>query len=233
MAEKLNLSRNELWALLIKVFEALFGHRRDYYDMARTLLWLECHGHEGVRQLVEGLSILEDNSLPEPSLTKISDTHFVMDGGGRSLLDLGPSLSDLAIVCAAENGNAHIDVMNVESSEALLGALPFMARQGFNGVAIGPKTVSVIAPMAACPNLYKSSAKEQLSLICKRDGIDVSEHYAYDDQLLKSQIMQTEFFSETLENGIDILASQVDGLKAVASRVLVEATEASRRGAGE
>ena len=233
MAKEINLSRNELWALLIKVFEALFGHRRDYYDMARMVLWLECHGHKGVSQLVESLSVLEDDSLFEPSLKEISKSHLVMDGGGRSLLDLGPSLSDLAIAAAAENGKARVDVENVESAEALLGALPFMARQGFNGVAIGLTTVSVIAPQIACPNLFKGSSEEPLSLICTRDRIDPSEYLKYENQLFKTNATQTEFFSESLENGINILGSQVEALKDVASRILVEATEASRRGAGE
>lgn len=70
MAKQLNLSVNELWALLRRTFEALYGHERDYYDMARTVLWLECHGHDGVGQLIGALPHLENTKLPEPSLSE-------------------------------------------------------------------------------------------------------------------------------------------------------------------
>ena len=233
MANEINLSRNELWALLIKVFEALFGHRRDYYDMARTVLWLECHGHKGVRQLVESLSVLADDNLSEPSLNEITKSHLVMDGGGRSLLDLGPSLSDLAIACAAENGKARVDVVNVESAEALLGALPFIARQGFNGLARDASTVSVITPKIDCPNIFEDAGEKQMSLICSREGVGLSDYFDNERPLLTSLAMQVEVFSASLETGINILTSDFDALKAVASRILVEATEMSRRGAGE
>jgi len=233
MADEINLSRNELWALLVKVFEALFGHRRDYYDMARTVLWLECHGHKGVKQLVKSLPVLENGSLPEPTLAEISDTHLVMDGGGRSLLDIGPSLSDLAIACASENGIVRIDIFNIRSAAALIVALPFIARQRFNGVAVGLNTVCVTVLGTNCPTIFNRPSEGQLSLICTCDGIDVSEYVEDERSVLKSVEMQTEFFSASLENGINILTSEFEALKDVAANILVEATEASRRGAGE
>ena len=233
MADEINLSRNELWALLVKVFEALFGHRRDYYDMARAVLWLECHDHKGVKQLVKSLPVSENGRLPEPILAEISDTHLVIDGGGRSLLDLGPSLSDLAIACASENRIARIDIFNVRSLAALMVTLPFIARQGFNGIAMGPDTVSMISPNHDCPTVFSQSSKGQLSLICTRDGIDVSEYVEDERSVLKTVEMQTKFFSASLENGINVLTSEFEALKDVAANILVEATEASRRGAGE
>ena len=233
MADEIHLSRNELWALLVKVFEALFGHRRDYYDMARTVLWLECHDHKGVKQLVKSLPVLENGSLPEPTLAVISDTHLVIDGGGRSLLDLGPSLSDLAIACASENDIARTDIFNVRSSLALPVALPFIARQGFHGVAMGPHTVSMISPRQDCPIVFSQSRKGQLSLICMRDSINISEYVDDERFVLKTVETQMEFFSSSLENGINILTSEFEALKNVAANILVEATEASRRGAGE
>ena len=77
MADVINLSRNELWALLTRTFEALYGHRRDYYDMARTVLWLECHGFRGVEQFVSALPNLEKTGLPPVSMTEVSETHAV------------------------------------------------------------------------------------------------------------------------------------------------------------
>ena len=76
MTSSITLSHNELKALLSRTFEALYGHKRDYSDMADCVLWLECHGHDGVDQLVQALPNLQTKNLHNP--TPVSYTHLTL-----------------------------------------------------------------------------------------------------------------------------------------------------------
>jgi len=136
MSVHINLSQNELLALLTRSFEALYGHERDYYDMARTVLWLECCGHKGVGQMINAIPVLETNTLAVPNFSHSSPNHIIVDGGGHSLISIAKAISDLAMACAADNECSHLGVLNVPDSKPLIGVLSSMAFQGFAAVAI-------------------------------------------------------------------------------------------------
>jgi len=232
MAKQLNLSINELWALLRRTFEALYGHERDYYDMARTVLWLECHGHDGVGQLIGALPHLENTKLPEPSLSETASGHYLIDGKGHSLLCIGRSICDLAMAYASDNETSRLDIINVVDSKPLIGILTYAASQGFSAMAICEGSLAIIAGEAQHPTLYKNN-EDTLSLICSRTEERLNEYVGEGLEVLESCDVQKGAYASSLEHGVQIKKSHYEALNLIANRVLVEATEASRRGAGE
>jgi len=233
MLDHIKLSHNELWALLTRTFEALYGHRRDYYDMARSVLWLECYGLDGVAGLVQALPVLEKNSLPKPTLTEHSSSHTVMDGGGRSLFCLSRAICDLAMANAAETGEGRIDVINVTDEVALIGVLSYAAQQGFASAFLGDTQSAVMVPTESCPVIFEGNIARSVSFTCTRNNDDIKKHLPPVLQERVTSQTQIDYFNASLESGLTISRTHYNTLNNVADRVLVEASAASRRGAGE
>ena len=237
MTKHINLSQNELWALLIRTFEALYGHERDYYDMARTVLWLECHGHHGVEALVEALPALKRKILPKPTLTKRDCAHVVLDGKGRSLFCLGRTICDLAMASAAEHSVGRIDIINVLDAGALIGVLSYASGQGFAAALLGKSLTAVIAPNAACPKIYErkpnETTDEMINLIISQVECDLQIYLPDELGAPMAPKTQSDYFEASLERGLPIKYIHYESLNRVADRVFVEASAESRRGAGE
>lgn len=225
MSSHLNLSVNELRALLTRSFEALYGHERDYYDMARTVLWLECRGHEGVAQLVERLPKLGMDHIKTLIVDTPAPGSILVDGHGQSLFCIGRSIADLTMAEAAIYGTAKTDIQNVENPDVLIGLLPFIASQGFNAQAFCCGKQAIIAAGNSNPDIYETDNRGA-SLSINADREKMTEIYM-------SAGTQKSNYAKALDNGIQIERTHYDALTKVADRVLVEASEASRRGAGE
>ncbi len=233
MTAYINLSHNELWALLARTFEALYAHDRDYYDMARTVLWLECHGHCGVEQLVDALPILEKENLSDPKLTELPSGRILIDGSGHSLLCIGRSVVDLAMAYAEEYGTSHLEITNVTDSKTLIGSLTYIVSQGFSAVALCKERHAMMTVGAKYPTLYDNDGNDIVRLLCSKTAEalkdDLKDRTAFSDSVDD----QEASYNAGLEHGLNVKRSHYDTLNIVANRILVEATEASRRGAGE
>jgi len=230
---QINLSRNELKALLTRTFEALYGHGRDYHDMAHAALWLECCGHGGVAALLEASPYLEQDRLLEPSLIKQSDNHFIMDSGGHSLFCTARYIGDLTMALALEQGAARLDVINTQNSPALIGVLQSAARQGFAALALCKGHAARIEASTEYPVIFTSEGTDIISFICAQSDTAL-EAYTNDlGRVVMDASEQIQCHSVSLERGIEMAQSTYDALNLIANRVLVEATEASRKGAGE
>ena len=231
---RINLSRNELKVLLIRTFEALYGHTRDYHDMAHTVLWLECCGHDGVASLVQAFSYLEQDGLKEPSLFRQSKSHLIMDSGGHSLFCIAQSICDLTTALLSETqAAACVGVINTQNSQALMGVLRVAARQGFAAMTMYEGYAARIEAGADYPIIYQNQNISGLSFMCARRATTLDEYTKNFGRIIVDENMQTQAYTASLNDGINIARSDYDALKAVANRVLVEATEASRKGAGE
>ena len=227
MKQNIKLSKNELWSLLTKVFEALFGHSQDYYDMARAVLWLESHGLNGVERLINALPALEQKNLPQPEWSNGS----VLDGAKHSLFGLGRIACDLVIAKAAETQIAHLELKNVTEPEALVGLLPYTSGQGFALAVFWSDGVATIEPYEEYPNIFEQRSKAPTRLVCAQtlSSIKLPE----DIDLVCSSEELIACYKDNLETGIAIKQTYYDLLNAVANRILVTSSEASRRGAGE
>ena len=233
MAGSITLSHNELKALLSRTFEALYGHKRDYSDMADCVLWLECHGHDGVDQLVQALPNLQTKNLPNPTQLEVAVNHHVVDGKGHSLFCLMQSICELALFYAQENNYSRIDVTNVSDTRSLLGVLSYAASQGFAARAVYDGVIATINTGDKYPTIIAAAKTGPQGLICAQLQSELPELKGKEGSVLMTQDIQKETYHASLQHGLTLKRSHYETLNKVANEILVEATEASRRGAGE
>jgi len=233
MTSSITLSHNELKALLSRTFEALYGHKRDYSDMADCVLWLECHGHDGVAELIEALPVLEKQNLIIPKITHQSDGHYIVDCRGHSLFVVGKSLCDLAISYVIEGEEVSLDIVNAFHSKSLLHGLNYIASRCFSSILITKSNISVMPLGTQYPTIYIGKNDDIISLVCAKTDENLNK-YLYDNiPVAIDVITQRKTYSSNLESGIKIDKSHYEHLTLMSNKVLVEASEMSRRGAGE
>ena len=234
MVAEFNLSLNELRALLARTFEALYGHNRDFSAMADLTLWLECCGHGSIEVLTQSLPGLEKDGLGPPSIIKKSEKHYLIDCGGKNLISSIHSIGDLAMAVAEDHGDARLDIENVENGQFLLGVLKYASSQGFWALANYHQKISLIEAYAAYPMIYSSSSDHGLSLICAKSKQGFDQYNVPEErQVFKDVAAQKGAHTNKLNVGLTIKNSHYDALSLIADRVLVEASDMSRKGAGE
>lgn len=245
----LHLSLNELRALMRRTYESLYHHGYDFSVMARSCLWLETHGLDGI-----GLTLrnLPDMEVPcrDIELSEFSSGHFVLDGKGRCLIPFVNASADLAIAAALDNGFGQIDILNVYGHLNIFAALKKTARLNLYSTAIwsdaGEDHMHILWLQSSndLPDYYildKGHAEpwEGLGLrfICSNTAKAVTESIR---EVLPEHIAPykscddfTASYEQALEYGIWVSDEAYTALNKVADRLLVPATEASRRGAGE
>lgn len=246
---ELYLSLNELRALLRRTYEALYHHGYDFAVMARSCLWLEVHGLDGIGLILRSLDDLEtpcrDIKLSEPIENK-----FVLEGHGRCLIPFVNAAADLAIGAAEESGEGQIDILNVFGRLNILAALKKAARLNLYAAAIwydaGEERTHVLwlNSSKSLPDYFILNEAKQgpwgqsgLRFVCAKTADVVSENvnavlaknsvpYKTGDQLARA-------YDKALENGITVTHTAYAQLNKIADRLLVPSTDESRRGAGE
>lgn len=227
------LSRNELRALLSRVFEGMYGHKYDYSAMALTVLWMECYGLEGVSRLVKSLTDFEKKDLILPDWKAVSDNRFEFDGHGQSLFLLGHNLCDLAIATTLSNGAITISVKNVKHRDTLIGSLHMIARQHVSVILSVNGQAFINAKSTSVPSVYAVPETDDIILQCASTVQDIVK-FLPDQTILETPdetILNT--YAKAIVMGMSINQDHIHALNQVADRILVEASEASRRGAGE
>ncbi len=197
MSDTITLSINELRALLRKAFEGVFGHSRDWNAMTDTVIWLECHNHNGMAIFFECYSNLKPDR--QAHLSRLSANEWVIDPNGAPLIEYVHHLSDILLAAAKNTGRAEARVNTVENTMVLDSIGPQFRRAGFElSYTIDENSVLVTAKKGQSPDA------------------DDNTHYL-----------------EVLDNGYPMSRSAYIKLCEYADKVLVPATEQSRRGAGE
>ena len=234
MVAEFNLSLNELRALLARTFEALYGHDRDFSAMADLTLWLEYCGHGGIEILIQALPGLEKEDLDSPGIIKKSEKHLLIDCGGKNLISSVHSIGDLAMALAADHGDARLDIENVENGQFLLGVLKYASSQGFWALANYHKKIAVIETYADYPMIYSSRSEHGLSLICAKSKQGFDQYSDPEEgEVFIDVAAQKKAYANNLNLGLAIKNSHYHALSLIADRVLVEASDMSRKGAGE
>lgn len=247
MSKDITLSINEFRALFRKAFEGLYAHEHDFNDLANLVIWLECRGLGGISKFLEA----ETGMLSglKPAMKKNIDNSFAIDGRGLSLLAFNDLVGDLAIAGAKTNqiGIAHIE--NAKHQDVIVASVARCARYDLAAAAWWPDSEAGIAniatqskegtaPMLTRINLPNSSGEQldHITIICSSNMAAIEERYKEwfakrgDHKIEASEL--TDSFSRHLDGGIKMQVDDYKQLCRCADRVLVEATEASRRGAG-
>ncbi len=249
--ERQTLSRNELLALLRRVFEAIFGKGRDYEAMAEQIVWLECHGLGGIDLLRECVTRLDSEAQLSPAeLEEVfasRGSRISLDAGSASLLCFGDMLADMLIARCNDEELCTLEVANLHDPLAILPQLHRMARAGrYPAVQVkdhgsGSRQFAHVSDENMLPALsgweesaQSGGAASMIVLCAASDEALHSALRAFDCAWPEATIAPhqlAENYDNCLSNGI--VVGDLNELNAIADRVLVEATDESRRGAGE
>jgi len=248
-AADLYLSLNELRALMRRTYEALYHHGYDFGVMARSCLWLEAHGLDGIGLILRSLDDLE-TPCRDMKLSEDTPDHFVLDGRGRCLIPFVNAGADLAIAAAQDTGFGQIDILNVFGRLNIFAALKKSARLNFYAAAIwydaGEARTHILwlKPEDNLPDYYILNETHQgpwggsgIRFICADHPERVTKNVrAVLRRGAAPHMTSADFaaaYGRALEGGIAVDKESYAALNEIADRLLVPSTDSSRRGAGE
>lgn len=243
---------NEATALLKRTFEALYFHDVDYEHSADLVLWLETRGLPGIGALVDAFASLADQAKPQ--LTDDDPHRCRIDADGGSLFIVAASIIDVAMAqCAAEQ-HCHISIANAGEPLAMIPSVASCAQLDFAAAAAwydettnrlhrvrtlagsNQPDYTILVPEVA-PSWRHNDVelfvgiKNELVLERLADHSMFSEPGRHITEITADEFRQR--FELCVDSGISLSDASYKALTAVANRVLVEATEESRHGAGE
>ncbi|WP_275287986.1 DUF3726 domain-containing protein [Halomonas elongata] len=245
-------SYNELQGLCLKAFIGMGFEEGDAADAADMVAWMQCFGLGGLAALSRGLDfLLEDDPDDLPSVLYQDGDLAVIDGHGQSVLRSSTLSLELGFAKARARGLAVIKVRHCHNRQLIMGYLARLAGRGMNVTAFWrnaqqPLTEQVVGFRAnsAVPEIRVYAVQEipeenepnNAITIVMANHVDLlpamRSDYRYD--LLAHHDESTLLASrhQSLTEGIEVDETVWARLKHLASRMLVEATDASREGAG-
>ncbi len=236
-------SMNELQGLLKRSFEALFAHRLDFEQCAEDIAWLQARGFRGVQALCQSLTRLEQISksgdLPALSWTEAA----VVDASQSSLLIAAPYLIDYVIAEAMNRGEISLEIHSADKPITLMPGLVRLAEHRISAFVSWQEADSTERheavlldgedqPAYRQVKTAKPTAVGSLSLHASSKPTRAPLQEPGDVLEEKNALKLQELFAESIRSGIEVPDPCYEKLSAVANRLLVEASEQSRRGAG-
>ncbi|QIT56060.1 DUF3726 domain-containing protein [Aquisalimonas sp. 2447] len=249
----MKISHNELLSMARKAFEGMGFDPGEREDAAHMVLWLESHGLEGLRELHKALDFLPDERARPLTTLHRGPGLYVMDADGASALCRGSVAVDAGIAMSERHPMATVRMEGCHNRIFILADLARASRRGVSALAVwrndhGDHPLAyTVAQRAgdALPTLrvYWDDSPagprqdQGITLAFSRDfdllpqlhpDVDGARiHYSAvpEDLALCSQ--------ERMATQIAVDEALWQQLKSLAARILVEATQASRRGAGE
>ncbi len=245
MSSGVTLSLNELRALLRKAFEGIYGHDHDWNALTDLVLWLEFHDLDGLKIFFDA-----EPGLPcdIPNLSEGDNGDILIDGKGGSFLQFNVTSCDLLVSKAKTAGQAVLHVNNTKHVQVITASVARCASSGLAAAAWWPSEensayIAFQEAGARAPNLFRVSLPagfenyEGVTIIAAPSIKDIQTRYQDWFQFQKSGQTPSNEIEERYQQHLDHgFAMSVDDYKRLchyADRVLVEATEQSRRGAGE
>ncbi|SEO78664.1 DUF3726 domain-containing protein [Aquisalimonas asiatica] len=249
----MRISHNELLSMARKAFEGLGFDAGDREDAAHMVLWLERHGLDGLQELRKAIDFLPgDRERPLQTLYRGGGL-YVMDAGGASVLCHGAVAVDAGIAMAQRHPLATVRLEGCHNRLFILADLARSCRHGVSALAVWrnehghhPRDY-VVAQRAGDPlptvrvyrddTLAEPPVDQGMTLVFSRDfdllpqlhpDVDADRvHYsALPDDLVESS-------RQRLASSITVDEALWERLRGLAMRILVEASDQSRRGAGE
>ncbi|MEM7281672.1 MAG: DUF3726 domain-containing protein, partial [Pseudomonadota bacterium] len=236
-------SMNELQGLLKRSFEALFAHRLDFEQCAEDVAWLQARGFRGVQALCQSLTRLEQISksgdLPALSWTGAT----VVDASQSSLLIAAPHLIDFVIAEATNRGDISLEIHSADKPVTLMPGLARLAELKVSAFVSWQEAGSnerheavllcgedqaayrrVRTATTAATGMLNLHASSRPTIGAPQEPGEVLEE--------KNAQKLQELFAKSIHSGVEVPDPCYEKLSAVANRLLVEASEQSRRGAG-
>lgn len=236
----IRVSHNELMVLCIKAFDSLKQEYGESDTIAETVVDLEMAGLNGVAMFVESLASLDGVQNLRPPLCDISDATIRVNLHGASLFCHLPALMDVAVERLVYFPEVSLTVRQCRNRWLAFGELLKLAGKGLS-VKVrwhrndSPDDVECILNAGSrYPNIYfdKESGLEENSMQIAL-GLEPFHPSNTGEAPAISSEAQSVSVKKAWEQGIDIRLADWETLKHYASRLLVEDSERSLRGAGE
>jgi|TARA_B100001094_G_scaffold136117_1_gene131770 uncharacterized protein YpiB (UPF0302 family) len=249
----IRISINESRALLTRVCESHYKHQYDYEDIATIVQWLELHNLDGIKTLLDEISISAQsiNTLIESK--EEQKKRLILNNNSQNILHKIRIFSDLTLAKCHEDGLCFTTVNNIIQQQAILVNLNSVSARGFYATAWWMEAkekylhIAKISPNQAYPiykiiklSKYASNPQSYLNLIYSKNDIEslklyTDEHDSKGD-LIVQKIDARDFNSylhRKINNGLEIRQDHYQQLNKIADQILVASSEKSREGAGE
>lgn len=248
----MKVSLNELQGLCRKAFMGIGFEEGDASDAADMVAWMQCHGLDGLEHLNRGLNyLLEEDPNISPKVLYQDGDLVVLDGQKQSILRSISLALELGFAKAKARGLSVIKIRHCHNRQLMLGYLSRLSNRGMNITAFwrnakDPITEHVVGFRAghSAPEVRIYSIADvqedhepfdgitliMANLVELMPSLDVHE-----DVNLVACHQESDLLSlrnQSLREGIEVDAAVWERLKTMAHRILVEASEASRTGAG-
>lgn len=248
----MKVSFNELQGLCRKAFAGIDFAEGDAIDAADMVAWLEVHGLNGVAALNKGMAyLLHEDPARSPTVLYEDADLTVLDAHGQSVLGNASLAVELGYARARARGLSITRIRHCHNRVLILGYLSRLARRGMNLTAFwrnahNPLVEQVVGFKAGHPIpemcVYTveeppegTRANDDITLIMA-NHVDLLPSLRSDYDLRDlHQLTEIDLEShrqQALIEGMDVDDTLWHTLKTLADRLLVEATEASRSGAG-
>lgn len=236
----IRVSHNELVVLCAKAFDSLKNEYGESDTIAETVVDLQMAGLGGLSLFVEALESLDSEIKSRPPIYDISGANIVVNLHGASLFCYLPALVDVAVERLAQTPGVSLTVHACRNRWLAFGELLKLAGKGLS-VRVrwhrndSPDDVEcVLNAGVRYPDIYFDKAlgldENSMQIELSLTPFEPSNPYA---EPAISGYQQQLAAKTAWEQGIDIKRTDWDALKQYASRLLVEDSEASMRGAGE
>lgn len=247
------LSLNELTSLSRQTLEALLGHGWDFDAAAWQVVWLQARGLEGVDCLLAAAPRLEASETnPSPTLAPLAkDGQWqTIDFQDDSWFRLGDLVFDRVIAAARLRPSPHFKILHGHDHLAVLPGLARCAKAGLAGWARWTDSAQGWSYQSwieagnsdpeyvAWPNQGSAQdSSDTVELCCGTESAlraapGPAPAAAGTDPLQVTAQQFKQRFDSSIDHGVPLAGSAYQQLNDIARRVLIEASEASRRGAG-
>nr|WP_299244343.1 Ldh family oxidoreductase [uncultured Halomonas sp.] len=248
----MKVSYNELQGLCRKAFSGMEFEEGEAADAADMVAWMQCHGLEGLNALGRGLDhLLREDPNQLTSILYNDGDLAVLDGHGQSVLRASSLAVELGFAKARARGLAIIKIRRCHNRQLIMGYLSRLAGRGMNVTAFWrnaqmPLTEQVVGFRAnsTVPEIRVYAVHEVPEENEPNDGITLilANHvdllpamrsdYHYEVLARQSESDLLACRERAFAEGIEVDDALWQRLKTLATRILVEASDASRDGAG-
>lgn len=236
----IRVSHNELVVLCTKAFDSLRHEYGESDTIAETVVDLQMAGLSGVSLYVEALQSLDGEEKRRSPLYDISGANIVVNLHGASLFCYLPALVDVAVERLVQSPSVSLTVHACRNRWLAFGVLLKLAGKGLS-VRVrwhrndSPDDVECLLNAGVrYPDIYfdKALGLEENSMQIELSLLPFEPSHPHIDPAISGH--QQQVAAKTAwELGIDVNRDDWETLKGYASRLLVEDSEMSLRGAGE
>lgn len=246
------VSFNELQGLCRKSFIGIGFKEGDANDAADMVAWMETHGLAGVAALEKGLDYLQEEDKTQPPELVYQDADLcVVDAGKRTILGQASLALELGYAKCRARGLSVTKIRHCHNRILIVGYLSRIARRDMSITAFWrnahePLTEILVSFRAGQPEpeicMYSlpatpddTEANDGITLVMVNNVNllpDLKPDAPLNNLLRQDGNAMANWHERSLVEGIEVDSALWQKLQTLATKMLVEASDDSRQGAG-